>query len=110
MSPEQRSGLRCILIRLVDRRMQGDYVDYADIDRIERRLKLSQLQSEKKRGENNPRCKLSWEIVASIRDELAERRDWGAQASVAKRYGVSPKAIRDIVAYKTWVPRNEVMA
>ena len=107
MSPKQRAGLRCILIKLVDRRICGEEVDERAIYRIERTLKMSHLQSQRKLGELNPRCKLTWEIVEDMRRELASRTDWGAQSAVARRYGVSKKAVRDIMQGKTWTKRPE---
>lgn len=50
-----------------------------------------------KKGENNPRAKINWEIVEEIRASPL------SQNKLAKKYGLSQGAINFIKNNKTWV-------
>jgi len=49
------------------------------------------------RGEKNSSAKLTEADVRSIRTKAA-----GTKVSIAKRYGISPQSVYDIVARRTW--------
>lgn len=71
----------------------GDHADnMADMDAKGRRATFP--------GELNPRAKLTAEQVADIRQRA---RGGEAKRALARAFGVTPTAIRKIVAEKTWV-------
>jgi hypothetical protein len=54
------------------------------------------------RGESNGRALLTEDIVRQIRREAPGLRKYGRATSLAKKFGVSPSAIRFVLDGKNW--------
>jgi len=72
--------------------------------RIERRCspchQRPAAQPDQRCGENNPRSKLTWAAVTAIREAYAS--GGCTQKSLAARYGVSPRRIRQVLNHEGW--------
>ena len=65
------------------------------------------VMSEKRKGSNNPRAKLTWELVAEIRGRLASGE---SQKVLAKEYGISTSPMNRIANNTAWIVDTEESA
>lgn len=71
----------------------------------ETKLKMSKAHIGKHTGENNPKSKLTWEIVNLIRAEFSSTKI--SQSKIAKKYNVSQGNISDIINNKIWIKNDK---